>query len=77
MRKINITIEIEDTDAMEYALEKELREMLGESIVSYTKLLNDSQLHKDDHHYRMICTKLKAAKRTKYEYFNKKRDDIK
>ena len=73
MRKINLTIEIEDNNLVEVALELELRELLGQSIVSYTRLPDDKKLYEDDHKYRELCMKVKAAKRYKYDYYNNKR----
>ena len=74
MGRINITIEIEDNDLVELAMERELRELFGSSIKDYQKLLNDMELYKTDHKYREICMKQKAIKRAKYEYYDKNRD---
>ena len=77
MRRINITIEIEDSNELEYALELELKETFGSSIISYTRLPDDKQLYLNDNKYRECCMKVKAANRAKYEYFDKNRPDEK
>jgi len=77
MRRINITIEIEDNNLIEIAMERELRELFGSAIKDYRKIPNDQELYKNDHKYRELSMKVKAAKRVKYEYFDKKRSDIK
>jgi len=77
MRRINITIEIEDNNLVELAMERELRELLGSSIKDYRKIPNDQELYKNDHKYRELSMKVKAAKRVKYEYYDKNRTDIK
>ena len=73
MRRINLTIEIEDNNLVEVAMELELRGLLGQSIVSYVRVPNDKELYDNDHKYRELCTKVKAAKRYKYEYFDNNR----
>ena len=49
MRRINITIEIEDNDWVEAAMERELRELFGSSVKYYIKIPNDQELYKNDH----------------------------
>ena len=77
MRRINITIEIEDNSMVELAMERELRELFGSSIKDYRKIPNDQELYKNDHKYRELTMYVKAAKRKKYEYYDKKRGEIK
>ena len=77
MRRINITIEIEDNDLVELAMERELRELFGSSIKDYRKIPDDQELYKNDNKYRELSMKVKAAKRYKYEYYDKNRTDIK
>ena len=74
MRRINITIEIEDNDILEIAMEKELQDLLGSSIKDYRKIPNDQELYKNDSKYRELSMSVKAAKRVKYEYYDKNRD---
>ena len=71
MRRVNLTIEIEDNNLVEVAMELELRELLGQSIVSYKKVPDDKELYGNDHKYRELCMKVKAAQRYKYEYYDK------
>ena len=73
MRRVNLTIEIEDNNLVEVALELELRELLGQSIISYIRVPDDKNMHDNDHKYRELCMKVKAAKRYKYEYYNNNR----
>ena len=77
MRRLNLTVEIEDNDWVQLAFEKEIKELLGSSIVDFRVVPNDQELYKNDHKYRELSMKVKAAKRAKYEYYSKKRDDIK
>ena len=74
MRRINITIEIEDCDIIEIAMERELRELFGSSIKDYRNIPDDQELYKNDNKYRELSMKVKAAKRYKYEYYDKHRD---
>jgi len=77
MRIIIIKVEIEDNDFIEQALFNELDGMLGQSMTDFTKLPDTTELYENDRTFRELCIKLKAARRYKNDYINKKKLDNK
>ena len=72
MRKINITISIEDNDLMEYNLEKELRALLGVSLIDYRVFPNIEHLKENESYKKLVQAKIKAG-RTLDDYINNNR----
>lgn len=60
MRKINITIEIEDNDLIEMKLKDSLDSILGRSIIDYRKFPNVEHL-KDNKTYNALVNAKKTA----------------
>ena len=54
MRKINLTLEFEDNDLVEYALRKELDALLGKSIIDIRTLPNTKELYDNDNHFKSL-----------------------
>jgi len=55
MRKINLTIEFEDNDLVEYALRKELDGLLGKSIIDIRTLPDTKELYDNDNTFKSLC----------------------
>jgi hypothetical protein len=72
MRKINITIEIQDNDLIEFKLNETLCVLLGNSMIDYQVLTNTKELYDNDEHFRKLCKLHKAAQREKNDYINSK-----
>ena len=71
MRRINITIKIEDSDFIEDALRTKLLGLLGGSMTDYTLLPNTDYLHQTDSNFRRLYKAEKLAKRAKKDYIYK------
>ena len=72
-RKLNITIKLEDSDAIQWKLEQLLNSVLGEqNIVDLRVLANTSHL-KDDDNFKALYKAEKKAKKLKHDYMIKHR----
>ena len=69
-RKINVTIEIEDSDHIEYQLSIALKSLLGTSMTDYKVLPDTSELYKNDSTFRALCKAKKTAKQKHNDYIN-------
>lgn len=69
-RKINITIEIEDNDLIEFNLHNFLHKNLGTSIIDYTKLSDTKWLYDNDSHFKKLTKAYYEAKKTRNDYIN-------
>ena len=70
MRKINITIEIEDNDLIELQLLDFLKDSLGDSIVDYQVLPDTKDLYENDSHFKKLTKAYYEAKRLRNDYIN-------
>ena len=70
-RTIMVRVEIEDSDVIEQALFKELDEMLHESMKDFSKLPNTSELYENDETFRLLCAKVKTARKFRDDYIQK------
>ena len=70
MRKINITIEIEDNDLIELQLLDFLKDSLGDSIVDYQVLPDTKDLYENDSHFKKLTKAYYEAKRVRNDYIN-------
>ena len=70
MRKINITIEIEDNDLIELQLLDFLKDSLGDSIVDYQVLPDTKDLYENDSHFKKLTKAYYEAKRIRNDYIN-------
>jgi len=70
-RKINVTIEIDDNDVIEYNLHNTLKSILGTSLIDYSKLTDTKELYENDEHFRKITKAYYSAKKTRNDYINK------
>ena len=71
-RKINITVEIEDNDLIEFQLIKSLTVLLGNSMTDYQVLTDTKELYDNDETFRKLCKALKDAKQLRNDYINSK-----
>ena len=72
-RKLNITIKLEDSDAIQWKLEQLLNSVIGEQNITDLRVLpNTSHLDNDDN-YKALWKAEKKAKNLKYDYINKHR----
>jgi hypothetical protein len=73
MRKINITIEIEDDDFLEYRVKLGLEQLLGSYMIDYKILPDTKELYETDSYFKNLCKIAKDAKKARENYaFNKK-----
>jgi len=72
MRKINLTLEFEDNDLVEYALRKELDALLGKSIIDIRTLPNTKELYDNDNHFKSLCKAKKDLQLQIDRYVNKR-----
>ena len=70
MRKINITIEIEDNDLIESNLIDLLKDALGSSIIDYQVLPDTKELYENDSHFKKLTKAYYEAKRLRNDYIN-------
>lgn len=70
MRKINITIEIEDSDFVEDNLYKLMNSTLGSSLKDYTVLSNTQLMYEKDSNFRKIIKGYRDIKRVRDNYIN-------
>ena len=70
-RKINITIEIEDSNFVENKLHQALDGLLGQSMIDYKVLPDTNNLYETDENFRKLCGGLKIAKQKYNDYINK------
>lgn len=73
-RIIIARFEIDDNDLIEHQLFTALDAM---GCKDFQKLPDTKELYENDHSFRHLCTKLKAAKRAYNDYINKKKLEIK
>jgi len=71
MRRINITIEIEDSDYVELNLRSALIELLGRSMTDYKVIKDTRELYKNDPNFMKIVKAEKKAKKIKQDYIHK------
>ena len=72
-RKLNITIKLQDSDAIQWKLEQLLNSVIGEQNITDLRVLpNTSHLDNDDN-YKTLWKAEKKAKNLKYDYINKHR----
>lgn len=69
-RIINITFQIEDNDQVEYAFEKELRDMFGSSVKDYTVIPDTKNLYETDSHFKKLTSEYYKAKKIRNDYIN-------
>lgn len=70
-RKINITIEIEDSNFVENQLHQALDGLLGQSMIDYKVLPDTSELYENDENFRKLCKGMKTTKQKYNDYINK------
>lgn len=70
MRTIIATFEVEDNDLIEHKLFTTL-DSLG--CKDFQKLPDTKELYENDSNFRELCKKVKEAKKTRDDYYNKKR----
>ena len=71
MRKINITIEIEDNNFVENKLHEALDGLLGLSMIDYRILPDTKELYDTDSTFRALCKGEKIAKDARKDYIAK------
>lgn len=72
-RKLNITIKLEDSDAIQWKLEEALKGLIGEQNITDLRVLpNTSHLDNDDN-YKALWKAEKKAKNLKYDYIKNNR----
>ena len=71
MRRINFTVEIEDSNFVENKLHQALDGLLGQSMIDYKVLPDTKQLYDSDDNFRKLCKGLKTAKQKYNDYINK------
>ena len=70
-RKLNITIEIEDSDLIQFNLEKELDGVIGaDKITSKLVLPNTDAMYERDPIFRLLIKKQKQAKDAVRDWIN-------
>ena len=70
-RTIMVRIEIEDSDLVEQALFRELDETLHDSMKDFSKLKDTSEVYENDETYRLLCAKVKTARKFRDDYYYK------
>ena len=70
-RKINITIEIEDSNFVENKLHQALDGLLGQSMIDYKVLPDTNELYETDENFRKLYKEQKKAKQKYQDYINK------
>ena len=73
MRTISVLIEIEDNDLVEYALNKELYELLGSSIKDYKVLPDTKEIYKTDASFKKMVDAKRKAQKEIDKYINKQK----
>lgn len=72
MRKLNITIELEDNDLVQFNLEKQLNKVIGDKIIAF-KVLPDTEHLKDNATFKTLYKAKKDAEIKLYRYINDNR----
>lgn len=70
MRTIVVTFEIEDNDLIEHKLFTTLYAL---GCKDFQKLPDTKELYENDENFRILCKKVKDAKRLRDDYYNRKR----
>lgn len=70
MKKVNITIEIEDNEFIEQNLYHLMRDTLGDSLKDYTVLSNTKKMYDNDTSFKKLVKCVKEAKRARDVYIN-------
>jgi len=70
-RKINFTVEFEDSDLIEHNLLKFLNTNLGASIIDYQVLIDSKELYKNDEHFKKLSDSYFKAKRERNDYLHR------
>lgn len=72
-RKLNITIEIEDNDIIQFNLEKLLNNIIGEKRITDLRVLPNTDHLKDNENFKALYKAEKKAKELKYKFINENR----
>lgn len=74
-RKLNITIKLEDNDAIQWKLEQTLNEVIGKQNITDLRVLPNCDHIKDNEHFISLSKAEREAKKKKYKFIsdNKKK----
>lgn len=70
MRKILITVEIEDNDLIEFNFNKWLYTNLGDTIKDYKVLTNTDELYEKDTYFQKMIRELGKQRKAVNDYIN-------
>ena len=71
MRKLFVTLEIEDNDLIESQVYAYLQSSFGDALKDFTKAPNTDELYKEDKTFRDMLDKLRKDKKAVNDYINK------
>lgn len=73
MRRINLTLEFEDNDLIEFNIRKTIDSIFGSAVKDIKTLPNTSELYETDSNFKALCKAKKDAQLKIDRYVNNKK----